>query len=209
MQKFNLPEGLQLIANGTAWTVANKGSDFKAGFDYNAAKLRLKVLFNLRTLLGDAQWSYQASKNLAVGGQFNFEPQTTNLTKYDFGFSWNAGGALVGLKHESTNSKALEFGRFLLFTNHAANADQTVGSEFSLDWKTRAVQARFGLAHKFNGDTSAKVKVNHDGHLDAVLKHKLNSAVTASIVTGASLRNIVGTGKHSFLPVGLAFDIKA
>jgi hypothetical protein len=50
--------------------------------------------------------------------------------------------------------------------------------------------------------------VNQDGHLDAVLRHKINDQITAAFVTGVSLKTIVATQKHKFLPVGLSFDLK-
>ena len=67
---------------------------------------------------------------------------------------------------------------------------------------------RLGLSHKFNEDTSAKVKVNDKGYLDAVLKHKINNFVTASVATGACLRSIIAEQKSKQLPIGVAFDIK-
>jgi hypothetical protein len=44
--------------------------------------------------------------------------------------------------------------------HHNATKSQSVGTEFSLDWQKKIVAARFGLLHKFNADTNAKVKVN-------------------------------------------------
>jgi hypothetical protein len=178
------------------------------GVEYNSDKLKLKTLMN-RDLLFDTTWSYLACSHFALGGQFNINLNTTNLSKYDFGLNWALSqSASLGVKHESTNQKALEFGRFSLFVNHAANANQTVGTEFGLNWATKAVEARLGLNHRFNEETSGKFKVNQDGQLDATLKHRINSSVTASLVTGASLRNIVAAQKHKFLPLGIALDLK-
>lgn len=210
LQKFNAPKGLQLVGNVNAQTAGSSNQpDFKAGFEYVSDKFRNKVLFNLRSHLIEDTWSYGWCSHFAIGGQFNLDPNTTNLEKYDFGFNWVlADKANLGFKHESVNKKALELGKLFLYVNHAASASQTVGSEFALNWATKAIEAKLGVAHKFNGETSGKFKVNQDGHLDAVLKHKINDQITAAFVTGMSLKTIVATQKHKFLPVGLSFDLK-
>jgi len=119
-----------------------------------------------------------------------------------------ANGANIGLKHESANAKALEFGKFLVHVNHAANANQTVGTQFSFDYKTKATDASLGLAHRFNNETSGKLKVNEAGYVDFLLKHKFNDFVTASLASGISLRSIIDKQKHKKIPLGLAFDLK-
>ena len=64
-----------------------------------------------------------------------------------------------------------------------------------------------GLSHKFDDETSAKVKVNDKGKLDGVLKHKLSKTTTACIATGANISDIT-SGKSEPLPFGLSLDIK-
>jgi len=138
-----------------------------------------------------------------------FNPKTSALEKYDFGFNWSpAAGAVLGLKHESANAKAVELGKFFVYVNHAANCHQTVGTQFAFDYKTKASNATLGLAHKFNNDTSGKVKVNDNGYVDTLLKHKLNDSVTASLAGGFSLRTLVSESKIKKIPLGLAFDLK-
>ena len=197
---------------GTANAQTAGGSpqtDFKGGFEYITDKVRAKLLVNARTQLADLTWSYALCSHYHFGGQLNLDPKTTNLEKYDLGFNWVLGsGANLGIKHESTDKKALNWGRFLLYVNHAASATQTVGSEFALNWQTKAVEAKLGVTNKFNDDTTGKFKVSQDGHLDAVLKHRINSQITAAFVTGVSLKTIVATQKHKFLPIGVSFDLK-
>ena len=188
---------------------AGKTPEFKGGFEYISANARAKLLLNLRTLLGDFTFSYLAKSSTALGGNFVFNPKTSALEKYDFGFNWSpAAGAVLGLKHESTNAKAVELGKFFVYVNHAANANQTVGTQFAFNYNTKASEATLGLAHKFNNETSGKVKVNDNGYVDTLLKHKLNDSVTASLASGFSLRTIVADSKIKKIPLGLAFDLK-
>jgi hypothetical protein len=85
--------------------------------------VRAKLLVNARTKLADLTWSYASCKNFSVGGQFNLDPNTTNLEKYDFGLNWLlADKANFGLKHESLDKKALKIGKLFLYVNHAASA---------------------------------------------------------------------------------------
>ena len=138
-------------------------------------------------------------------------PRVSNLDKFDWGLTWSpAGSAYIGLKHESSSKakSALSFGKFFLFVNHAATQSQVVGTEFTLDWATRVVQARLGFLHRFNSDTTGKFKVNEIGQVNAVLKHKINSSITATFATGFSLKGIIAEQKSKSLPVGLSFDIK-
>ncbi len=199
-----------MVANGSAWTVPTTGvPDFKVGLEYISGNSRAKALFNVRTLLGDITFTHLVKSNFSLGANLLVNPHASTLEKYDFGFNWSpAAGAVIGLKHESINKKAIELGRFLLIVNHVASTRQTVGSEFSLNWATRAVEARLGLSHKFNEDTSAKFKVNHNGFLDAVFKHRINNNVTVSLASGTSLSGIVAEQKAKALPFGVGFDIK-
>ena len=163
----------------------------------------------MRTLLGEGSFTYLARSSTTVGANFVVNPKTALLEKYDWGINWSpAGTAQVGLRHESANPKQLAWGKFFLIVNHAANATQTVGTEFTLDWQKKAVEARLGLLHRFSDDTQGKFKVNHNGYVDAVLKHKLNSWVTANLATGFSVKGIVAEQKAKKLPFGLSLDFK-
>jgi len=70
------------------------------------------------------------------------------------------------------------------------------------------LDATLGYQHRFNSDSSAKLKVNHHGYLDAVLKHKLSSAATLGVTTGYNLKNAVAEKKGNSLPFGLSLDLK-
>ena len=130
------------------------------------------------------------------------------LVKYDFGANITpTDNATIGIKHESTNKNALSLGRFWFYFFHAASARNTVGSEISLDCSTMATAYRIGWLHAFDDDTSAKIKVNHEGRIDGVLKHKLSKTTTACFVTGTNIKEIA-QGKSTPLPLGLSFDVK-
>jgi hypothetical protein len=104
--------------------------------------------------------------------------------------------------------KDIKVGTFFFYLNHAANANQTVGSEFSFDSQKNTVSANIGLSHKFNDDTSAKFKIDRDGQVNTLLKHKLNNSLTASVTTGFNLTTIVAKSTTQSLPLGLSFDLK-
>jgi len=186
----------------------------KAGVEYNSLKLRVKELINLRTFKQEGSLTYLASDNFAIGVNEVFDLKTTNLENFDFGFNWvPSAGAQVGLRHESpkkkeNKDKLLEFGKFFLLFSHAASANQTVGTEFSLDWSKKLLEARLGLLHRFNEDTYGKFKVNHNGYLNALVKHNVNKNLTVTLATGLNLKQVIETSKTQALPVGIAVDLK-
>jgi hypothetical protein len=113
------------------------------------------------------------------------------VTKYDFGVTWEpAEKCLVGFKHESTDKEKLSIGKFLFMFYHNTNTANIVGTEFSLDWQKKVVEARFGLNHKFTDDYSGKLKVNHKGHIDGALKFKICDIATAVVTTGMDIQSI-------------------
>jgi Eukaryotic porin len=102
----------------------------------------------------------------------------------------------------------MKLGRFFVYFNHAATINQIVGTEFVYDWASKKVAAKVGVSQKFNDSTSGKFKVDQDGRVDAVLKHKYNETVTASLATGFNFSQLVNDSKTKAFPVGLAFDFK-
>ncbi len=154
-------KGLTFLANASAWTVASKAAEFKLGAEYNANDVKAKILVNPATKISDLTASYLASSKIAVGGDLTFDVKANKLSKCDFGVNWNpAGKAQVGLKHESAS---LALNKLTVFFSHAANENQTLGSNFVFDLNAKTVQGNLGLAHRFNADTSSKVKISHNG----------------------------------------------
>jgi hypothetical protein len=183
--------------------------NFNLGFEYLGINFRSKVLANLTTFSTDATFTYLPRNSLALGANFVLDTKSSNLEKYDALLAWSpAEKTFLAVSHVSQNKKALDLGKFFFLVNHAATVNQIVGSEFSLDWKAKVVEARLGLSHKFNADSSGKFKINHLGYADAVLKHKINDSVTATLATGFSLKGVVAEQKVNKLPIGLGFDIK-
>jgi len=82
----------------------------------------------------------------------------------------------IGVRHESVDKEKLNIGKLFFYFFNASNAHNTVGSEFSLNWQNKEVQAKFGIAHKFDdaGTNTGKVKINNEGQIDAAIKHKIN-----------------------------------
>lgn len=200
-------KGLQTIVNGTAFTVAGaKAPEFKVGLDYNTSSLKTKWLLNARSYSTEGNLTY-LYKKYAFGFNIVADPVGQKVQKFDWGFNWNAAqGANFGIKHEGNSPVAL--GKFWVFFNHAATSSQTVGTEFAYDWATKKVGAKVGATQKFNDATSGKFKLDNEGKVDAVLKHKYNDTVTASLATGFNLMGIVAENKSKGFPVGLAFDFK-
>jgi hypothetical protein len=131
------------------------------------------------------------------------------LEKYDLGLSWEvAPSCFVGLKHDSTSKNSVQVGNVLLYLQHAATLTQTVGTEFVLDYQKRALAARVGYSHRFNDDSSGKVRINHHGYLDLALKHKVSNALTLGLVSGFNLKAAVAEKKSTALPFGVSLDFK-
>ena len=181
----------------------------KAGIDYSSESLKLKLLTNLSTFLQEATFSYLVKTNVLIGMNLVLNPTSRNLEKYDFGISWSpAAGAFVGLKHESISKDTLQFGKFLMYFMHNATASQTVGTEFALDWQKKVLTARLGYYHKFNDETSGKFKINQNGVVDALLKHKINDNITGIVTTQIDMKSVIAEQKTKTLPLGITLDIK-
>lgn len=114
----------------------------------------------------------------------------------------------MGLKHESLNKERFEIGKLKLFIHNYATFNQTVGTEFSLDWKRRALEARIGLSHKFDDLTLAKFKIDHHGSVNALIKHKVSKSVSVTLATGFNVKSdVLQKSRQSSLPFGISFDI--
>ena len=202
-------KGLNLVLNAKSFTQpSTQDFLFQGGVEHTQANSRFKLLANLRTLQLESQLTYRFQPSAILGFNLNVDPNTQVLTKYDFGVAFEpAANLLIGLKHESLNSKKLELGKFLIHFFHYASLTQTVGSEFILDWKQKQLEARFGLTHIFNNELTGKFRVSHKGQADAALKLKLSSSVTAVASTGLDLTGI-SAAKAKQLPFGFTFDLK-
>ena len=179
--------------NTQSWTLpSSTPPSFKLGFKYSNDSLREETLINLRNYLIENNLTYQPRKDLVVGWNLHLDPRVSNLEKYDFGLTWGCCGSVnVGFRHESTSKEFLQLGKFFLLFNHSISARQTVGSEFTLDWQRRSLEARLGVSHQFNDETTGKFKLNHHGYLDVVLKHKLSNLATLGIASGFNLKAAV------------------
>lgn len=168
----------------------------------------MKSYLGVRDLILDDQITYQVNSQTQLGTNLVVDLRGQTLTKYDFGLTYEpAANSTVGFKHESTSKDKFQLGKFYLFFFHNASAFQTVGTEFSLDWQKNTTEARLGLTHKFDDKVSGKVKVNHVGHVDGLLKLKLSNTATAVFASSLNLRNIAEQ-KAKSLPLGVSFDLK-
>lgn len=95
-----------------------------------------------------------------------------------------------------------------MFFHHNATLSQSVGTEFALDWQKRILTARVGFLHRFNDDTTGKFKVDQNGYLNGLLRHRINNNVTAIVSSGLSLKSVVAEQKTQSLPIGVSLDIK-
>lgn len=114
--------------------------------------------------MNETTLTYKHNARWLFGFNFLFDAKKNKFPSYHGGVVFEpSDNALVGLKHESINKEKHEVGKFFLFYFHKASLANTVGSEFSLDWQKKVVEAKLGLAHKFDDNTSGKVKVNNNG----------------------------------------------
>lgn len=162
------------------------------GLQYDNDRVKAKGYINYTTNMLEANAVFKAREDLLVGTNLLLNSKTFNLDKYDFGLNWEPStGAYLGVKHESTSKETIKPGKFIFFFHHIISNSQTVGTEFAFDYQKRAVAARLGLLHKFNDDTSAKVKVNQAGYVDIALKQRFSNLLTVGLVSGASLHGLV------------------
>lgn len=180
----------------------------KLGVEYQNANVKQKTYLHLKDYLIEHNLVYLPRKDLVLGWNFHLDPRASLLRQYDFGVNLACCGVNVGLKHESNSSEFLQIGRVLLLFSHAVNSRQTVGSEFSLDWQRRLLEARLGLSHQFNDDTTGKFKLNHHGYLDVVLKHRVSNVLSVGVITGGNLKAAVAEQRQKSLPFGLSLDFK-
>ena len=180
----------------------------KVGFDLTNASTKMKFYFNVHNYFIEDQFTYLVKPNMVFGADVICDTKAGKLTKYDFAINKEiAQGSNVGIKHESTSKDQLKLGKFLFYFHHSASAFHTVGTEFGFDYQTRATEAKLGFVHKFDDKVSTKFKLNHVGHLDALLKMKLSDTTTANITTGFNIRSF-SEQKARALPLGVSFDIK-
>ena len=179
------------------------------GIEYQNESVKEKTYINVRDFFIEHSLTFQPRKDLVLGWNLNLDPRVTLLKQYDFGLNWSCcGNVNVGLKHESTSKEFLQFGRFLLMFHHAVNARQTVGSEFSLDWQRRLLEARLGFTHQFNDETTGKFKLNHHGYMDIVLKHKISNVATIGLISGVNLKAAVAEQRSKSIPLGVSVELK-
>lgn len=168
----------------------------------------MKSLTNIADKSTELTWTYLACKSFLLGGNVIFNPSTSNFSKYDLGLAFSpTDNAVLAVKHESTNKDQLALGKFLFLFYHNASAANTLGSEFTLDWQKKVIEARAGVTHKFSEDVLAKVKVNQDGNLDAAIKYKLSESTSTIVTSGLSLKDAQNQ-KAKPLPIGLSFEFK-
>ena len=93
-------------------------------------------------------------------------------------------------------------------------ADSLLGWRLDLDESSpcsskRQAETTTGAAgYKFDDSTTGKIKVNNNGTVDALLKHKLSEVVTTSVVTSVNVKDFTSGKTKSPLPVGISFDLK-
>ena len=182
----------------------------KIGLEFSNSDVKTKFYAFLRSGVVEHSLTAKASSDISVGYDLTVNPSTQTLDKYDFGLAWSpAFGSFVGLKHVSGDQAFPNIGRFFIYSHHVSSSTDTVGTEFSLDWQSREVRAQLGLNHKFNDDTNGKFKLDQDGLLSFVLKHKLNSSVTAGVVVpGVDLTRLAAQQKLTQPALGFSLDLK-
>ena len=182
----------------------------KLGVEYQNESVKEKTYYNIKDSLIEHSLTYQPRKDLVLGWNIDLDPRVTHFKTYNFGLTWGCcGNVNVGLKHESDEEeKLLGFGKFLLYFHHAVSARQTVGSEFSLDYKKKHVEARLGVSHQFNDDSTGKFRLNSHGYLDLVFKHRISSVATVGLISAVNLKAAVAEQRSRSIPLGVSIDLK-
>jgi len=187
---------------------SDKVPEAKVGLDFANEDLKYRQLTNVRDFVTEITVVHKCCSRWLIGGNFILDANKKLVTAYNAGVVWEpADKVLIGVRHESVNKEKLAIGNLYLHYYHHASAFNKVGTEFKLDWQKKEVTAKLGLDHKFDDNTSGKVKVDQTGKIDALLKHKFSDVVTASAVTSINVKDF-STGKSRTLPLGLGFDLK-
>jgi len=209
LEKITNVKGLSfhMLLQGTAAPAAMNPA-FKLGLDLVNDKARFNLKYNFFNSTMDSTLVYKLCSRANIGWEWEVNMKERNFPKYTFGLSWEpADKALFMLKHESIEKETdLKIGKLFFMFFHQASSKHTLGSEFMLDWQKKAMEARFGLTHKFDDNATGKIKFNHAGQIDAALKYKFSEAVTASVTTGMQVRD-VPAAKGKTLPVGFGLNL--
>jgi len=179
------------------------------GFWYKHSNLYCKAWLdcaNKGILQGEGTWLYNG---VLLGDSGKFDALNKKIVSYECGAVWEPKeNVTVGLKHElSTADGKYGFGKFLLMFHNRVSSARTLGAEYTYDHVKHTSAARFGFTHRFADGTDAKVKVDQDANLNAVLKHKVSSHLTAAFTAGLNLKDfhLQQTRPH---PIGVQFDFK-
>jgi hypothetical protein len=79
-------------------------------------------------------------------------------------------------------------GKFALMFNHRLSSSRVLGTEFIYHHLSQSTKARFGLTHQFEEGTNGKVKIDQEGNVNGVLKHKVSDSTTMSLTSGINLK---------------------
>ena len=142
-------KGLQLLwfAQATAQHSTKKAED-KLGLEYNNEHVKTKLLVDARTGRAEHSLAAKVYDNYLLGYNLAYDVASGNLEKYDAGLSWTpAPKVSVGVKHESVDKLNVTLGRALFYLHHVASSVNTVGTEFSINFADRIVNARAGITH--------------------------------------------------------------
>jgi len=188
------------------------------GIDYSNDKWKVKGLWSVQSHNSELTLTHKCCSRWLFGSNLLFNWEKKRFTGYHGGIVWEPSDkCLVGLKHESSKKEkdtdvgkgdeVYQWGKFGLFFFHAPSAINTVGSEFTYNWADKKLEAKLGLTHKFDDNNTGKIKVNHEGKVDALLKHKCCESVTAVAVTSINVKDFANQ-KGKNLPLGVSFDLK-
>lgn len=108
----------------------------------------MKLLTNIHDYVTEATFVHKCCPSTTIGGQIQYEPLKSALTKYDLGFIYQpTETSAIGIKHETVNKNNVEFGKFGVMLWHKL-AQNHVGSEFIYDVKAEKVDAKVGFTYR-------------------------------------------------------------
>ena len=102
-------------------------------------------------------------------------------------------------------NRSLRSGNSFFYFITMQQITRQLGQIFSLDWQKRALDARFGILHRFNENTLTKMRVNQKGFVDILLKHRLSSSLSVGVTSSLNVKSAAVEEPRPLgsLPIGI------
>lgn len=201
-------KGLTLVGFFSATTgETNNNLEARPGVEFAHEKVKAKLNVDLtKKGLTELNAGVKAMPELFFGANVVFDPRVSRVTKYDAGYILHpAENLTVSSRHESTDAKEYNIGKIIGLMQHKADANNTLGADFTYLWKEKKLSSRFGVKHTFTSDTTGKLRIDQDGKLAAALRTKLGSSSTLIVNGQIDVKDMKATNSAP-LPLGFGLE---